>query len=110
MITIVPFQSQDGRRGWPEHAHAFVTVSFEPLSQRARPLQRFFQLVAADKHIGQSGVWRIMHPTAEAELFVVESGEIVARGLLPGVVVLKISLQNYFAGTRPATGAASNLG
>src|SRR5208283_2711693 len=70
----------------------------------------FVEFIAADENIGQRGVWRIMHPTAEAQLFLVESGEIVTSGVLHRVMVLKISLQNHFSRRLPAPRSSRNLG
>src|SRR5690349_6719359 len=51
-----------------------------------------------------------MHPTAELQFFFVEADEVVASGVLDGVVILKISLQHDFAGSLAAPGAPSHLG
>ena len=51
-----------------------------------------------------------MHPAAEAQFFVVEAGEIVAGGVLHGVVILKIGLQNHLAGRLAAPGTSRDLG
>src|ERR1700677_2313837 len=50
-----------------------------------------------------------MHPTAEAQFFVVKTGEVVAGGILHRIMVLKISLQNYFTGRLAAAGTAGDL-
>ena len=50
-----------------------------------------------------------MHPRAKLELFVIESGEIVASRELDGVVILKIGLQDNFARRIAAPGASRDL-
>src|SRR5579862_7194737 len=51
-----------------------------------------------------------MHPAPELQLFFVEANEVVAGGILDGVVVLKISLQDDLAGSLAASGASGDLG
>ena len=50
-----------------------------------------------------------MHPAAELQLFFVEADEVVAGGVLHGVVILEISLQHNFAGSLAAPGASGHL-
>ena len=85
-------------------------VCVEPLAQSARPLQGVVEFVAADEDVGQGGVGRVVHPAAELQFFFVEADEVVAGGVLHGVVILKISLQHDFAGRLAASGASGNLG
>ena len=96
-----------GRRA--EYAHAFVASGVEPLPQNPGPLQGVVKLVAADQDVGERGVRRVVHPTAELQFFFVEADEVVVGGILHGVVILKISLQNDFAGSLAASGASGDL-
>src|SRR5258708_12869524 len=109
MVTIIALEPRNRRGGGTEYTHAFMAILLKPSAQRAGPSQRFIQLVAANKHIGQRGVWRIMHPTAEAQFFLIETGEVVVCGVLHRIVVLKISLQNHFAGKAPPPAPAAHL-
>src|SRR5260370_14588227 len=78
MVTIIALEPRNWSGGGTEYTHVFVAILLEPSAQRAGPLQRFIELVAANKHIGQRGVRRIMHPTAEAQFFLIETGEVVS--------------------------------
>ncbi len=99
-----------GAGSWAEHAYAFMARGIEPLAQSSRPLQGVVEFVAADQHVGQRGVGRVVHPAAELQLFFVEADEVVAGGVLDGVVILEISLQHDLAGSLAASGASSDLG
>src|SRR3979411_2840405 len=81
----------------------------KPLSDYAGPLQRVVKFVTADEHVRKRGVRRIVHPASKAKLFFVEAGEVVLRGILHGVVILKISLQNYLARRVATPGASRHL-
>src|SRR5580698_3015223 len=81
----------------------------EPLAQNARPTQGFVQFVASYQHVRQRAVGRIVHPTAEAQFFFVETGEVVLRRILNRVVIGKESLQHNFAGSLSAPGASRDL-
>ena len=50
-----------------------------------------------------------MHPTAELKLFFVEADEVVACGVLDGVVILKVSLKNNLARSLAASRASGDL-
>src|SRR6185437_6921812 len=50
-----------------------------------------------------------MHPTAEAQLLVIEAGKIVQGGVLHGVVVGEEGLQNYFSRDLATPCATRNL-
>src|SRR6185437_8425648 len=50
-----------------------------------------------------------MHPTAEAQLLVIEAGKIVQRRVLNGVVIGEKGLQNYFSRDLATPGATRNL-
>src|SRR5579862_125856 len=86
-----------------------MTSRVKPLSQSSRPLQGVVQIVTAAEHVRQGGVGRVVHPAAELQFLFVEADEVVLRGVLNRVVILKISLQNHFAGGLAASGASSNL-
>src|SRR5579871_4570846 len=109
MVTIIALETQDGCRGRPEHTDALVPGRLEPFSQLSRPLQRFFQFIATYNYICQRGVRRVVHPTAEAKLLLVKAYKIMARGVLHCVVILKIRLQDDFAGRLSASCASGYL-
>src|SRR5258708_26510190 len=109
MVTIIALEPRNWSGGGTEYTHAFMAILLEPSAARAGPLERLIQLVAANKNIGQRGVRRIMHPTAEAQFFLIETGEVVAGGVLHRIVVLKIGLQNYFAGRVASAGPPCDL-
>src|ERR1700746_2816640 len=81
----------------------------KPAAKRARPLEHVVQFVAAQNHVGQRTVRRIVHPTAETQFFFIEDNKIVLRRILHRVVLRKISLQNHFAGDISASGTSGNL-
>src|ERR1700733_10506094 len=73
-------------------------------------MQCLIKLVAANQNIGQSRIRGIMLPASQRKFLFIKSGEIVASGVLHGVMILKISLQNHFAGRLASPGASGNLG
>src|ERR1700691_4108331 len=81
----------------------------EPFPYCARPLERFVQLVTADKHVGDHAIGRIVHPAAETQFLFIKSREIVLGRVLQRIVVLLKSLQNICAGSLPATLSSLNL-
>src|SRR5579872_5409445 len=87
-----------------------MTSGVKPLSQSSRPLQGVVEIVAADEHVRKGGVRRVVHPAAELQFLFVEADEVVLRGVLNRVVILKISLQNHVARGLAASGASGNLG
>src|ERR1700720_519643 len=86
-----------------------MTSLVEPFAQRSGPLQCVVEIAAPNQHIGQRGVRRIVHPTAKTELLLVEADEVMARGILNRIVILKICLQNHLAWRRSATSTAGDL-
>ena len=50
-----------------------------------------------------------MHPAAELQFFFVKAQEILTRGVLHGVVILKIGLKDNFARSLASSGASGNL-
>jgi hypothetical protein len=109
VVAVVAFQAHDGGRGRAQHAYPFVAGLFEPLSKKARPLQCVVKLFAANEDVGESGVWRVVHPTAEAEFFFVKAEEVMLRGILNGVVILKVGLEDDLAGGLAASGSSGDL-
>ena len=110
MITVISLQSHDGSGGGTEHTHAFVPGLVEPFPKCSGPLQGVVKLVAADENVRQRRIRWVVHPAAELKLLLVETDEVVAGSVLHGVVILKIRLQNDFAGRLAAPGASSDLG
>src|ERR1700732_3025049 len=81
----------------------------EPFAQRSRPFQGVIEIAAANQHIRQRRVRRIVHPTAKAEFLLVEADEVVACSILNRIMILKIGLQNHLAWSLSTTGAAGDL-
>src|SRR5205814_10064553 len=109
MIAVILLQAHDGRGRGTEYPDPFMPRPVEPFAQKPGPLQSVIQLVAADKHVGQCRIRRVMHPSAELQFLFVEANEVVARGVLHGIMFLEISLQYHLAWRLPAPGATGNL-
>src|SRR5215468_184729 len=82
---------------------------FKPLTENSRPAQHFLQLAAAHEHIRNCAVWRIVHPAAEAQFFVIKSGEIMLRCVSHSVVIGKVGLQNDFSWLLSASSSPGDL-
>src|SRR6266403_207228 len=112
VIAVIALQSRDGRRCRPEHANAFMPRLLEPAPEFTRPGQRLIQFLAADEHIRNRAVRRIVHPGAKLQLFFVEPGKVVPSRKLHRIVSLKISLQHNLprrlAPPRPRTVSRSS--
>ncbi len=110
MIAVIPLEAHDGRRRRPHDAQSLALIFLEPLPQFARVLQGPLQLVAAHQEIGHRGKRRVVHPFAEAHLFVAKGVVIMLGGILDGIVIGKICLQDYFARQIAPTGSSGDLG
>ncbi len=109
MEAVIALQPRDRRRRRSQHAHLRWTRALQPASYFSRDRERLLELVAAHQHIRQRAERRIVHPAAKAQFLVGEALVVVPCGVLDGVVLRKIRLQDHAAGRRAAAGASRDL-
>src|SRR5437763_16883250 len=93
MIAVILLQAHDGRGRGTEYPDAFMPRPVEPFAQKPGPLQSVIQLVAADKHVGQCRIWRVIHTSPGLQFLFLESDGVFARRVLARIMIPKKSFQ-----------------
>src|SRR5215472_2689200 len=107
--AMLAFEASKRSGGGTEDADTFAIERSEVLGELAGPANGFVETGVANNDVGKCGKRRIGHDAAEVELALEKGRVVLVNGVLHGVVLWVVGLNQHAAGEIAAAGAAGDL-